>query len=170
MTAVPQSMWSIASEWIAHAMYLTCGYMMGLLWSIMSIMDRSHLGISGITPILSQPPITITQCQLSRTCGLIPVMVVSLPPNPILLARPHVIAVDTFSSHIVCWSTPSPMRSAGCIWCSAIFMSFVIGVGIGKGRVLCVLKGSCCLFTPMRIDGFLPCFHRQRLVDWAASW
>ena len=75
-------------------------------------------------------------------CGLIPVVVVSLPPNSILLTRPRVIAVDTFSTHCVCCSTTSHMRSAGYIGFSAISMSFLVGVGIGRGRVLFVLKGD----------------------------
>ena len=80
----------------------------------------------------------------------VPVVMVSFPPNSIAFTRPHVVPLHTFSSHIVCCSTTSHMMFTGCIGCSAISVSFVNGVGIGRDQVLCVLKGSCFLFIPMQ--------------------
>ena len=68
-------------------------------------------------------------------CGLIPVVVVSLPPNSILLTRPRVMAVDTFSTHFVCCSSTSPMMFIGYIGYSTLSMSFAIGVSIGRDSI-----------------------------------
>ena len=99
-------------------------------------------------------------------CGLIPVLVVSVPPNSILLTRHHVVPLHTFSSHIVCWRRciAHDVHRKHRVLDTLHLHSPLECASEGVGYTACWRAGNHC-FIPMRNVSMAIC-HTFVFRDW----